>query len=128
MDEKTPLETEQEKTSPISEALPSERVREGWDALPGDSEAEVDYKREATVEVGGVSYLPQIGRLEQGDLGFLKPELCVELTVCTPDGRRIQFIEAVEYESDQLASDLEVTKMLDAVYGVALTRFDARSE
>jgi hypothetical protein len=69
----------------------SELVREGWDSLPGEEQA-VDYPK--TGQVG------QLAPLQYATLTPTK-DLSIEVIVRTPDGLRLTFEEAVEYELEE---------------------------
>jgi hypothetical protein len=99
-DEKTP-------TTPASD-----RAREAWESVPGDSEAAVDYPPKTDGVVTNIinSALPDYY------------ELAVEINVRTPDGTVITHSEAVECKDEGDYSFDEAITMLDASYRVMADR------
>lgn len=92
----------------------SERVREGWESVPADSEAQIDYPQsieeyaeqlkrklqEHGIELPPEPVPPAYRALETFNLADLPPVLAVEMVVSLPDGRSYTFREEVEYEMD----------------------------
>lgn len=94
----------------------STRALRAFDAIPGDSQHEVDYK---TGSVGTTD-------LSAANYGYeVAPELTVELVVTTPDGRRFSFGEGEELDE---ADHERISEMIHQVAGSALHRFRATNQ
>jgi hypothetical protein len=88
----------------------SERVREGWESVPADSETQVDYPKsieeymkqlEQKLQDHGIELPPEPVSPASPYLSFdLPPTLAVEMVIGLPDGRSYTFREEVEYERD----------------------------
>lgn len=113
-------ESELERQQMEGSTPASERVREGWDALPGSEQA-VDYDR-------GVIEPPRLlpyATISNANIS----DLVVEVTIRTPDGYRMSFEEAQEYElgDDGLPTNFEqedIHGMWERVVGAVNARLN----
>jgi hypothetical protein len=94
----------------------SQRALRAFDAIPGDSEHQVDYPVSAEALLA-----PQVGTLSNGYEAL--PELRVELVVTTPDGRSFVFSEAAEVDTAEYE---EISEMIAEVARSAKVRFVSR--
>jgi hypothetical protein len=119
----------------------SQRAVNAFDALPGDSEAAVDYPNEGTSADEGTTrdagenakgadpldyeraLYPGVGFA--GANGYtLVPALDVELTISTPDGRSFVFREGMEWDGDtETFDDALIPELVRWVAVAAHNRF-----